>query len=113
MGLRATHLDSYLKNVKRKLKRFYFNVQTHNNLNSCNLQTILSGIQDLIRQFSVFEKQILKRQSAGIDVPNEFVGPIRELVKKYHLLVQDLNAIYRDRCCLVENPKTLDYLSKA
>ena len=113
MGLRAPLLDSYLKNVKRNLKKFSFNVKTHNSLNSCVLQSVLTETQELIKEFESFEKQIRKRQIASIDAPKEVFGHIRHFVKKYQKLVQDLNAIYRDRCCLVENPKTLDYLSKA
>ena len=110
MALRSTVLDSYLKNIKRNLRRLLLNSESHNRIKNCQLDPFLTQLRELIKEFESFEKQIFKQNLTNIDIQTDVVGIIRHFVKQYHRLIADINIVYRDRCCMTEIPKREDYL---
>lgn len=110
MAIKATLLASYLKNIKRNLRRLLYNTRSHNIVKDCKLEPFVIHLTELIKEFESFEKEIKKRPISSIDVKSEVVGTVRHFVKQYQRIVDDINIIYRDRCTLTETVKREDFI---
>ena len=110
MALKATLVASYLKNIKRNLRRLLYNTRSHNIIKDCKVEHCVIHLTELIKEFESFEKEINKRPISSIDVKGEVVGTVRHFVKQYQRIVDDINIIYRDRCSLIETVRRDDFL---
>ena len=110
MAVKGRLVASYLKNIKRNLRRLLYNASSHSSIKGCNLQLCISNLKDLIKEFEKFEKDISKKTIYCIDVKSELVGPVRYFVRQYQRIVDEINIIYQDQCILTEKFVAYDYL---
>lgn len=110
MAVKRALLASYLKNIKRNLRRLLYNASSHSSIKRCNLQLCISDLRELIKAFENFEKDIANKDIYLLDTKSELVGPVRYFVKQYQRIVDDINTIYRDQCVLTEKFVEYDYL---
>jgi|GWRWMinimDraft_10_1066017.scaffolds.fasta_scaffold08097_1 hypothetical protein len=110
MALRVTLLASYLKNIKRNLRRLLRNTSSHSGIKGCNLELCISDLKELMKTLETFENDIGKKDISSVEVKSEVVGPVRHFVKQYQRIVNDINDIHRDQCVLTERFVAYDYL---